>query len=60
LPRAGGRGLRLIGRNEHSVNGRENRKRRWRGLGQHQGAAHRDTDAARDDFVRRKRTTNRS
>jgi hypothetical protein len=55
LPRAGGRGLRLLGRNEQSVNGRANRRERWRGFGQQQGTA-----AARDDFVRRKRTTNRS
>ena len=60
LPRAGGRGHRALGRNEHSVHGRAGKRRRQRDFGQQRGAAQRDAEAARDYYVRRKRTTNRS
>jgi hypothetical protein len=50
----------VIGRNEHSVHGRASSRRRQRGFGQQRGAAQREADAARDGFVRRKRSTNRS
>ena len=47
LPRAGGRGNRVIGRNEQCVHGRESSRRRQRGFGQQRGAAQREADAAR-------------
>jgi hypothetical protein len=45
---------------EQSVQGRASSRRRQRGFGHQRGAAQRDADALRDDFVRRKQTANRS
>jgi hypothetical protein len=60
LPRAGGRGHRVLVRNEKSVDGHGSSRQRQRGFGQQRGIAQQDADVARGDFARRKRTTNES
>jgi hypothetical protein len=51
LPRAGGRGHRVLGRKEHSVHGRESSRRRQRGFDQQRGGAQRDENVARNAFM---------
>jgi hypothetical protein len=57
LPRAGGCGNRVLGRNEQSTQVAQVVDNGGEAAGQQRGAAQRDTGDARGDFTRRKRTT---